>query len=81
VGVKVAKSLDWLPLDERLRCYRQFAQDAFRQAGETGDANCRAEFFNMAAGWHSLADEIERSAKADPLMGIPQTCSPSGRGN
>jgi len=81
VSTNLKKSLEWLPLDERLNCYRQFAQEAFRKANEASNPNARAEFFNMAAGWHSLADEIERSAKADPLMGIAKTAARPRRKN
>jgi hypothetical protein len=74
VSANFAKTLEWLPLNTRLECYRQFAQEAFRKANEATDPDCRAELFNMAAGWHSLADEIERSVRADPLM--PNTSRP-----
>lgn len=54
---------------ERLTRYRQFAEEALEKAREAGNADLRAGFLTMAAGWHSLAYEIERSARTEKTGG------------
>jgi len=54
--------LETLPLEQRAQRYREFAQEALRRAANTHDSDMRAGFLSMAAGWHALAEEIERTA-------------------
>ena len=39
--------------------YREFATAALIQAGEAENAELRADYLNMAAGWHARAVELE----------------------
>lgn len=56
-----------LPVEQRLLCYRQFAEQALRQARGTGDRDIRAQLLDLAAGWHFLATEVEKTAtRASP---------------
>ena len=56
-------SLDFLPAGERARRYREFAAAAFGQAGTAETEELRAEYLSMAAGWHSMAFELEHSSQ------------------
>ncbi len=62
VSMRVGRLLETLPLEQRARRYREFAQEALRRASNTRDSDMRAGFLSMAAGWHALAEEIERTA-------------------
>jgi len=57
----LGRLLEELPLEQRLRRYREFADEALRGAAHSPDAEIRAGFLSMAAGWRSLAGEIERA--------------------
>jgi hypothetical protein len=59
----LSPSLGSLSGQERLKRYRQFAEEALEKANEAGEAEMRTGFLTMAAGWHALACEIERSAR------------------
>lgn len=61
VSMRLGGLLETLPLEQRAQRYREFAQEALRRASNTGDADMRAGFLSMAAGWHALAEEIERT--------------------
>jgi len=54
-------ALDSLSLAERLTHYRRFAEDALSEADIAADRNARGGLLSMAAGWHMLASELERS--------------------
>lgn len=56
----MGKSLDTLPLEERLESYRVSSERALRQATETYDPAIRASLLTAAARWHALADDIEK---------------------
>jgi hypothetical protein len=62
VSARMGRLLETLPLDQRALRYREFAQEALRRAAITQDPDMRAGFLSMAAGWHALAEEIERTA-------------------
>jgi hypothetical protein len=49
-----------LPLAQRLLRYRQLSQEALQKATNIRDEAARAGYLSMAAGWHTLATEIER---------------------
>ena len=49
-----------LPPDERAERYREFAAQAIMRAQDAASADERAEHLTMAAGWHTLAVEVER---------------------
>ena len=53
--------LDSLPLAKRLAHYRQLAEDALSEVDTAADQNARGGLLSMAAGWHMLASELERS--------------------
>jgi hypothetical protein len=59
-GAPVGQLLSSLPLEERIERYRQFAAQFVAKALEESDADRRAEYIAMAAGWHSMAQEAER---------------------
>jgi hypothetical protein len=61
VSMRLGGLLETLPLEQRAQRYREFAQEALRRASRTGDPDMRAGFLSMAAGWHALAEEIERT--------------------
>jgi hypothetical protein len=62
VSARVGQLLETLPLEQRAQRYREFAQEALRRASNTHDSDMRAGFLSMAAGWHALVEEIERTA-------------------
>ena len=49
------EALDSLSAAERAMRYREFATAALIQAGEAETAESRADYLNMAAGWHARA--------------------------
>ena len=57
----MAQSLDLLPPEQRLARYRDFAEAALRQAAMTTDPGIRGDLLTMAAGWHVLIAELERT--------------------
>ena len=57
----MGQSLDALPLEQRLRRYRKFAEEEFRLATTERDPDIRAGHLSMAAGWHVLAEDIEKA--------------------
>jgi hypothetical protein len=57
----MAQLLDSLPPELRLARYRDFAEASLRQAAITTDPGIRADFLSMAAGWHLLIAELERT--------------------
>jgi hypothetical protein len=59
----VVPSLDFLPTGERAKRYREFAAAAFDHAGTAETEQLRAEYLSMAAGWHSMAFELEHSSQ------------------
>ena len=52
---------DSLPPEQRLAHYREFAEAALRQAAMTTDEGIRADLLTMAAGWHLLIGEVEKT--------------------
>ena len=50
-----------LPPEQRAERYRQFAAQAVTMAQAESNPEQRAELLTVAAGWHSLAVEAERS--------------------
>jgi hypothetical protein len=65
--------LDALPLDQRLTRYREFAEDALRRAAMTTDPTIRADLLSMAAGWHLLVGELEKTqAQANLAEAVPR---------
>jgi hypothetical protein len=57
---QLGQSLEALSLEERAKHYREFANEAFRRAAVSGTNELRAGYLSMAAGWHTLAIEMER---------------------
>jgi hypothetical protein len=57
----MAQLLDSLPPEQRLLRYREFAELALRKAAATSDPGIRADLLSMAAGWHLLIGELERT--------------------
>ena len=64
----MGQSVDLLPPEKKAEHYRELANQAVRQSQVTLDPESRAELVAMAAGWHNLAVEAERSGSA-PLPG------------
>ena len=62
MSARMGRLIETLPLEQRAQRYREFAQEAVRRASNTHDSDMRAGFLSMAAGWHALAEEIERTA-------------------
>lgn len=58
--MELGRLLEDLPLEQRLKRYREFADEALRRAMHAHDVEARAGFVSMAAGWRCLAGEIER---------------------
>lgn len=61
MDTELSQFLGSLPLEERIAHYRQYAQEAMEKAASIADQDLRTGFLNMAAGWHTLADEIEQT--------------------
>lgn len=59
---KLGQSLESLSPEQRAERYRQFAEDALRRAKDAANPDQRSEYVNMAAGWHTMALEAEKSA-------------------
>ena len=59
----MAQFLDSLSPERRLAHYRESAKAALRQAAMTSDPGIRADLLTMAAGWHVLIGELERTQK------------------
>jgi hypothetical protein len=62
----VGRLLASLPPAERAERYREFANDAMQKAQTAVNSEHRIEYLTMAAGWHSLASEIERLMGSEP---------------
>lgn len=73
---------DWSPessrLLERSEHYRQFAREALYQAHEAQDAEQRAGFVVMAAGWQKMAEEIDRVIAQNPGQHPNEAKAPDG---
>ena len=61
----MGQSIESRPASERAKHYRELAEEAVRMAQVVSDANMRAGYLAMAAGWHSLAQEAEQLARAE----------------
>lgn len=60
-GIKdLGQSVDSLPIEQRIERYRQYANAALRKANEIDSPDHKAEYLSMAAGWHTMAQELER---------------------
>ena len=57
---RLGRSTELLPAEKRAKHYRAAATEAFGRAEATRDIALRAEYFDLAAGWHNLAFEVER---------------------
>ena len=57
------RSLDHLPVEDRIRAYRDLAKKALRKANEATNAELRASRLAAATAWHSLAIEIAKNAE------------------
>lgn len=55
-----------MPLAQRLLRYRQLSQEALQKATNIQDETTRAGYLSMAAGWHTLATEVERLREHHP---------------
>lgn len=60
MSTRLGQLLESLPLAQRLLRYRQLSQEALQKATDIQDEATRAGYLSMAAGWHTLATEIER---------------------
>jgi hypothetical protein len=65
----MGQSLEGLAPDERLKRYRQFAEEALRKANCASNGDLRSGFLSMAGGWHALAHQLERQM----LSAAPRT--------
>lgn len=52
---------DSLPATLRAQRYREMADAAFLKAQRVPDPELRAEYLGLAAGWHAMAQEIEKA--------------------
>ena len=64
----MAQLLDSLSPERRLAHYRESAEAALRQAAMTSDPGIRADLLTMAAGWHVLIGELERTQGQNGLV-------------
>ena len=55
-----AGSFQQLPTIERIRTYRDLAEQARAKAAEVTDEDARQSFLMLARGWDQLADTVER---------------------
>jgi hypothetical protein len=78
VSTRLGQLLESLPLAERLLRYRQLSQEALQKATNIQDEASRAGYLSMAAGWHTLATEIERlrEHRAPGEVRPPEEASP-----
>ena len=63
--IAIERSIDRLAPEKRVEYYRELAKEAIANAHTTFEGGRRAEFLAMAASWHSLAVEAERSIRAE----------------
>jgi hypothetical protein len=56
----VSQLLSSLPIEQRAERYRQYAARAVARAQTASEPDQRAEFFAIAANWHTMALEVER---------------------
>lgn len=54
------KDLHPMPREERIKRYRQLAESAAGEAVQARTSDGRKSFLMLAAGWHQLADALER---------------------
>lgn len=53
---------------ERLKKYRQLAEEAERKAATVDDANARSTFQGFAAGWRHLANQVEAALQSQKQL-------------
>jgi hypothetical protein len=71
VSTRLGQLLESLPLAQRLLRYRQLSQEALQKATNIQDEATKAGYLSMAAGWHTLATEVERLREHHPMA--PET--------
>ena len=58
---KLGQSIALLSAEQRLNYYRAAATEVMRLAKSIKDSTLRAQYLQLAAGWHDLAFELENS--------------------
>jgi hypothetical protein len=61
-GEDMGRAFGSMAAAERLKRYRELAAEALKKAEQDQDCNARLAHITMAAAWHELADEMERSS-------------------
>jgi hypothetical protein len=58
-------SFQQLPTVERIRAYRDLAEQARAKAAQVSDADARESFLMLSRGWDQLADTVERDFRGN----------------
>ena len=53
-----------VPVATRAERYRELADAAFLKATRIDDATMRVEYLALAAGWHAMAQELEKDVES-----------------
>ena len=59
------QSAERLPPKERAEHYRKCAEEALRRASESANPDERNAYISMAAGWHAMAIEAEKTQESE----------------
>ena len=74
----MGNSFELLPIEERIQQYREMADATFLKAQRSADPQLRADYLNLAARWHALAQELE-DGNHDPEIVPTAPKSPADR--
>ena len=69
----VGHSFELLPVEERVRQYREMADATFLKAQKMEDPIQRTRYLSMAASWHALAQEMEKGNPDAEAMRVLST--------
>ena len=69
---RVGQSFNSLPPNQRARRYRELADAALAHLKNVKTPEHRAEYLNLAAGWHALAQDIEANLNSLAQLEISQ---------
>ena len=69
----VGHSFELLPVEERVRQYREMADATFLKAQKMEDPIQRTRYLSMAASWHALAQEMEKGNPDPEAMRVLST--------
>ncbi|HET7084699.1 MAG TPA: hypothetical protein VFI23_08015 [Rhizomicrobium sp.] len=69
--------IESLPIAERIGQYREMADAAYLKARKALNPTQQSEYLNMAASWHALAQELERTESGPAQSPIAQEQPPT----